>query len=171
MSDFLRPEARAALTRWREVLVGAAVLAFGLWLGLTRYGFVSWLGFGIVLVGAALVYTGLQHLRFRSAGDGPGYVEITERRITYFGPLSGGMADLDLLATLEFDPTGKPGHWRLTAENGAALAIPVNAAGAETLYDLFAALPGIRTEAMLTALHDPPADPITLWQAGARRLR
>ncbi len=169
MSDFLRPEARAALLRWRDVLAGTGVILFGLWLALTRYGFVAFLGWVCLLLGAALIYTGVQHLRFRTRGEGPGMVEITERRVTYYGPLTGGMADLDLLARLELVP-GKPAHWQLTAETGGRLAIPVNAAGADGLFDLFAALPGIRTEAMLSALQETPNAPVLVWEAPQKRL-
>ena len=37
--SFIRPEARAALWRWREVLAGAGVGALGIWMGLTGLGF------------------------------------------------------------------------------------------------------------------------------------
>lgn len=170
MSDFLRPEARATLMRWREVIAGGVVAAAGIWLVATRFGFLSWVGWGSIALGLAMAYAGWQHARFRTGDGGPGVVEITERRITYLGPLTGGMADLDLLAELEFDPTGHPGHWRLTATSGAVLAIPVNAAGAEALHDVFAALPGIRTENMLRALASPPPSPVTLWSATPPRL-
>ncbi len=180
MADLIRPELAAALGRWREVLSGGAVAGAGLWLGLAFGGFLSWIGWLMVPLGAALAYTGVQHLRFRSGGGGPGVVEVTERRVIYYGPLTGGMADMDLLARLDLDPTAHPAHWLLTAETGAVLSIPVNAAGSEALFDLFAALPGIRTEAMLTALQDGTrgagpgrrraAGPITLWEAGPARL-
>ena len=166
MSDFLRPEARAALWRWREVLIGGAVALVGLALALGTYGPASWLGWAVTALGGGLIFTGLQHIRFRSEGQGPGMVEINERRVTYYGPLTGGVADLDLLDRLDLVP-GIPAHWQLTAESGATLAIPVNAAGAEELFDVFAALPGIRTEAMLAALRSRPKAPVTVWSARA----
>lgn len=166
MSDFLRPEAKATLSRWRETLIGAAVLGLGLWLALTRFGFLSWLGWIVAALGLALIYTGVQHLRFRSLGQGPGVVEITERRVAYYGPVVGGVADMDLLARLELIP----GHWRLTSLTGESLQIPVNATGAEALYDLFASLPGLRTEAMLQTLGAKPDAPVTVWESPARRL-
>lgn len=165
MSEFLRPEARAALARWGEALTGGGVLAFGLWLALGWFGVLAWLGWVVAALGAALIYTGIQHARFRSLGQGPGVVEVTERRVTYYGPQTGGMADMDLLSRLVLCP-GDPAEWLLVAEGGAALTIPVNAAGAEALFDVFAVLPGVRTEAMLASLRAQPTEPVTVWEAG-----
>lgn len=170
MAEFLRPELRATLFKWREALAGVALLGVGLWLALARFGLITWLGWAIAVFGAVLIYTGVQHQRFRSAGLGPGIVRIVERRVAYMGPLTGGMVDMDLLARLELDPTGSPAHWTLTAETGTTLSIPVNAAGADRLFDLFAALPGIRTEAMLSALQSAPDTVVLIWEAGPKRI-
>ncbi|SLN21422.1 hypothetical protein [Roseisalinus antarcticus] len=171
MSDFLRPEARAALYRWREVLIAGGLAVLGLWWGLTALGILQWLGWGLVLCAAALAYAGLQRLRFAQGGGGAGVVTIDERRIVYFGPLSGGVADLDLLSRLELEPKAAPAPaWVLTLETGEALEIPIDAEGADGLFDLFAALPGIRTEQVLSVLSHRPDARVTLWQAPARRL-
>lgn len=166
MSDFLRPEARAALLRWREALAGAALLGLGLWIALASHGLLSWLGWAGAGLGAALVYTGVQHGRFRAEGQGPGVVSVTERRVTYYGPLTGGTAELDRVRRLDLVP-GRPVHWLLSDEAGTDLAIPVNAAGAEGLLDAFAALPGLRTGALLRALETEPPGPVTVWRRAA----
>lgn len=163
MAEFLRPEARAALFRWREALIGLMVAGIGLWLALAGFGVTQWLGWAVVVVGAALTITGIQIGRFRGSGDGPGVVTVDERRVAYFGPISGGMADLDLLARLELLPEGPT--WRLVSENGAVLDIPTDARGAEQLLDLFAALPGMRIERLLHRLRAPGPQPTVLWQA------
>jgi hypothetical protein len=165
LADFLRPAARAALWRWREVLSGLAVAGLGLWWAITAYAIMRWLGFALVAGGLALVWTGWQRLRFARGGGGAGVVQIDERRLAYFGPLTGGVIDLDDLSRLVLDPTGHPTHWLLTAKGGNSLSIPVNAEGADQLFDLFAALPGIRTERMLDLLARAPTTRVTVWAA------
>jgi hypothetical protein len=97
-------------------------------------------------------------------------LQIDERRLMYFGPLTGGMIDLDDLVRLDLDPTGRPAHWMLFASGGPPLAIPVNAEGADALFDVFAALPGIRTALMLETLSGAPGQPVTVWSRDRPRL-
>ncbi len=61
--SFIRPEARAALHRWREALTGAAVMALGLYWALSVGGFLGWVGWLLVPAGAALAVIGLQRAR------------------------------------------------------------------------------------------------------------
>jgi hypothetical protein len=158
------------ILRWREVLAGIVVMLFGLWWWWNTYAFVSWMAVVVMLTGAALVWTGAERLRFRQGGGGAGMVEIDERRLSYFGPLTGGVIDMDDLIRLSLDPTGRPAHWILTAAGGQSLSIPVNAEGADNLFDVFAALPGIRTEQMLDVLARLPAEPVMIWQRSNLRL-
>jgi hypothetical protein len=168
--SFLRPEAQAALWRWREVMAGLALLGFGLWWALAMHAPVRWLFIPLLAIGAGVVWTGLQRLRFRRGGGGAGVVQIVERRLAYWGPLTGGMMDMDDLARLSLDPSGRPVHWVLTPHHGATLQIPVDAEGADQLFDLFAALPGLPAERMLDLLAHPPDRPVTLWEAARFRL-
>ncbi len=160
-----RPELRAALWRGREALAGAAVLILALWLGLSAFGVTRWVAVPLGLLGLGLVWTGIQRWRFVRGTGGPGIVEVDERRITYWGPLSGGTLDLDDLLRLDLDPGGRPAHWVLTPRTGQALAIPVSAQGAEALLDLFTALPGLRTEALLSALSLTEGPVVAVWQS------
>lgn len=167
MSDFLRPEARATLWRWREVIVAAAFVALGLRWALASYGVLSWLGWVVAAISAALGMVALQRLRFGQGGGGPGIVQIDERQLSYFGPLTGGVIDLDDLARLELVGDARPAHWRLTPVLGEALDIPVTAEGADGLFDVFATLPGLRTERMLETLSRRPDATVVIWQAEA----
>ena len=168
MDNLLRPAVRAALWQWREVGFAALVVVLGLWWGANSFGFVSWLGFGFAGFGAALILVAVQRLRFGMASGGAGLLEVDERRLSYFGPLSGGMIDLDDLVRVDLDPTGKPAHWVLTDLAGQVIYIPVDASGAEKLFDVFAALPGIRTERMLDLLRNSPDRRVLIWQSAAR---
>ena len=159
----MRPELRAALWRGREALAGGGLILLALWLGLSSFGITRWLAMALGLVGAGLVWTGVQRLRFARDEGGPGVVEIVERRVAYWGPLTGGTVDLDDLLRLDLDPGAKPAHWVLMPRTGEPLAVPVTAAGAEALLDLFTALPGLRTEALLAALSREGGPRVTLW--------
>lgn len=164
-NDFLRPEVRALLWRWRDLLGALAVVALGLWWGLRGSGIVQWLGYLLIAGGGIWAIAGVQRGRFHQDGHGPGVVQITERRLSYFGPLDGGVMDVGDVIRLEFDPDGYPApHWVLHAGAGQRLAIPVNAAGADDLFDVFGALPGMRTRAVLDVLADPPDAAVVVWE-------
>jgi hypothetical protein len=92
-------------------------------------------------------------------------VQIRERRLAYFGPLDGGVMDAEDLLRLELDPSSHPApSWVLTGQGGQRLAIPVNAANAEALFDVFAALPDIQTSLMLDVLSRTPDARVIIWQ-------
>jgi len=92
-------------------------------------------------------------------------VQIRERRFAYFGPLDGGVMDVDDLSKLEIDPSSHPApSWVLTGVGGQRLAIPINATGAEELFDVFAALPNIQTNVVLDVLSRTPDARVTVWQ-------
>ncbi|MBU2963260.1 hypothetical protein KO516_21015 [Citreicella sp. C3M06] len=167
----IRPEARAAFARWSEALWGCGVLALGLyWAFFTGGGLLHWLGYAVALAGGLLLLAGIQRGRFRTGSGGPGIVRVIEGRITYMGPLTGGVADLDALTRLELDPSGKPAHWMLHQAGQPTLAIPVNATGGEVLFDAFSALPGLQTERMLSVLNGTSREVVTLWQEPTSRI-
>ena len=71
----IRPGARAALSQWREALIGLAVLALGVYWGFfTGGGLLHWIGYGVIAVGLLLVIAGIQRGRFRIGAGGPGAV-------------------------------------------------------------------------------------------------
>ncbi|WP_297774077.1 hypothetical protein [uncultured Roseovarius sp.] len=164
--SFVRPEARAALWRWREVLIGAGLAMLGLWWVIRAVGLLHWLGYGVLGLAAAVVVIGLQRTRFRAGAGGPGVVRIDEGQVAYFGPLTGGVVAIRDLDALTLDPTGSPPHWVLSTTDTTDLHIPLNAEGAEALFDAFATLPGLRTEHMLAQMRRLPDHPTVIWQSG-----
>lgn len=160
----IRPEARATLHRFREALTGATALALGLWWLLGSHGLLPYIGAAIALAGAALLLAGLQRARFRGGTGGPGVVQVDEGQIAYFGPLTGGVVALSEISSLSLDPTAKPPHWVLSQPGQPDLFIPLNAEGADTLFDVFASLPGIRTERMLAQMRAKATAPVLVWQ-------
>ena len=147
----IRPEIVTALHRWRDVLSGAALAGLGVYWVLGSGGAVAIFGWVLVIAGSGLVVTGAVRAQFVTTGNGPGMVSVVEGKITYFGPLTGGSADLSEISGLGYDPTGRPAHWILDQPGQPSLAIPVTADGAETLFDLFSSLPGVNSTMLLQA--------------------
>ncbi len=159
----IRPELRAALTRWREVLVGAAVAAAGLgWMQATDSGFFQALAGGVALVGAALSWIGYRRLRFAGGAEGPGIVQVVEGQISYFGPFQGGFIALRDLDEVHLIDHGRA--WMLVPRDDLPVTIPVGATGAAALFDAFASLPGMDMQALIRARDatDPPSAQL-LW--------
>ncbi|WP_171171278.1 hypothetical protein [Ruegeria sp. HKCCA0370] len=162
--SFIRPEAKLALWRWREVLVAGFVLILGLsWIN-GPGGLLGWIGWLLVAVAITLAVIGVQRARFRTGTGGQGVVTVDEGQITYFGPLDGGIIATREIERLALDPTSTPAHWVLEQPGQAVLHIPVNAEGAEALFDVFSALPGLKTEHMLAELNGGSAHPVVIWE-------
>lgn len=161
--NFIRPELRTHLWTWREVLAGVGMCAVGVWLWFAAGGLLGWVGGAIALAGVAQGIVGVQKVRFRSNGQGPGVVQVIEGQIMYFGPLGGGAVSVSDLDSLVLNPSGKPAHWVLEQTGVPILHIPVNAKGSEALFDAFATLPGIRTERMLSELQAGSAHSVVIW--------
>ena len=167
--SFIRPEIRDLLTRWREVIIGELICLLGLYWAIFAGGLLTYLGYLLIVVGLAMALLGVQRVRFRSGSGGPGLVQVDEGQISYFGPLDGGSVALADLERLALDASGKPAHWVLDQPGQPPLHVPVNAAGAEALFDAFATLPGIRTERMLAEMRRTKAQAVVIWERTALR--
>lgn len=167
--SFLRPQAKAAIWRWREVLVGLAAMVFGLWLVAGPGLLLAIPGYAAIIAGGGLIWLGYQRGRFRSPDGGTGAVQVDEGQITYFGPLTGGSVALRDMDRLSLERQMFPAHWRLDQSGQPPLFIPVNAEGSEALFDAFAVLPGIRTERMLFELRKTRHDPVLIWERPPER--
>jgi hypothetical protein len=161
---FFRPEAKAALWRWRELLVATGMAVLGLWWIMGPGRLLALPGWALVIGAVALTFVGVQRGRFRGAGDGVGAVQVDEGQIAYFGPLTGGVVALTAMERLSLDATLQPPHWRLDAPEQAPVLIPVNAAGSDALFDAFATLPGLRTERMLAELTTRKSHAVVIWE-------
>ena len=155
----IRPEAIAALTRWREVALASAVAALGLWTATRGGPILAVVGVALAALGAGLALTALRRLRFAQQIGAPGLVEVIEGEVRYFGPSFGGTASLADLTEIRLLMMRGRRMWRLKQSDGQALLIPVDAAGAEALYDGFSALPGMDMAAVLAALSSAGAGP------------
>lgn len=169
--SFIRPEVRQTLLRWREFLMGLAAAAIGLWWTTTGGGALVIVGPVFLVGGILLAAAGLQRGRFRLGSGGAGIVQLDERRLTYFGPHTGGTVALENITRIERHPSRDgAGLWVVGHPEGPALEIPANAEGADALFDVFAALPGLRTEEMLARIRQPATRAQVIWQKGTKRL-
>ena len=157
--DVIRPEVFALIRRTHEIIWAAAIMAFGLWL--------TWLG-GYLLVpagclvmalGAFLAVMAWRRMRFAQDIHAPGVVEIDEGQIGYLGPTIGGYVSLPELAEVRLITLRGRRLWRLKQTDGQTILIPVDALGADRLFDAFASLPGMDTGALVTALQRPHSTP------------
>ncbi|MFA5538599.1 MAG: hypothetical protein WCZ72_11575 [Gemmobacter sp.] len=161
--NMIRPEVAALLIRGREVIAAGTVAALGFW-ALWRG---SWplaaLGGVALAAGLFLAILALRRLRFRAGPGGPGVIEIDEGQVGWFGPGIGGFVSLAELAEIGLVTIAGLRCWRLRQSDGRLLLIPVEAEGAERLFDAFAVLPGLTGARLLAAL-DSPGDTPVVWR-------
>lgn len=164
MADLIRPELRAQLRRFADLSVALVVAGLGLWVALSSFGYLAWVGWALTATGSAMGWAALQRLRFQTAGlgGGPGMIQVVEGEIRHFGPLTGGFIALEEIDALHLSPDGR--LWLIDTMDGQRHALARDASGAEALFDAFATLPGLSLDAVLQALGQAPfASPRRLW--------
>lgn len=164
MSGFIRPEVAASLLKWREVLIAIAVVLLGLYFTRLPGPVVQGVGIVLIIMGFGYVVVGVRRLRFRGSGAAPGAVRVTEGQITYLGPLEGGAVALSLITELRLLGPDGSRVWQIRSETEEVLEIPHDAAGAEAMFDVFAALPGMSPEHLLRALRGAQTGEVVVWQ-------
>lgn len=147
----IRDEVTAAARRWREVIAAGVVALVGLWLMLLGGYLLFPLGLLVVAISAVWAVQAARRLRFVQAVDAPGMVEVDEGQVGYLGPTFGGYVALPDLVEVRVIVIHGKRLWRLKQSDGQALLIPVAASGGERLFDAFAALPGMDTQALAAA--------------------
>ncbi|MCU0903530.1 MAG: hypothetical protein MUE83_06600 [Tabrizicola sp.] len=156
--SFIRPELIATASRWREVIAATALAALGSWTAWQGGYLLTPIGLALLALGLAWALASLRRLRFQQDGEAPGIVRVTEAQIAYFGPRVGGFVGLPDLVELRLLTLRGRRIWKLKQSDGQLLHIPVEADGAEALFDAFATLPGIDMAALVAALGtDAPA--------------
>jgi hypothetical protein len=153
----IRPELQAKFWAAREVIIAGLVALLGLWFAL-RGGIIPLLlGGTLALVAGWFALLAIRRLRFGQDIAAPGIVEVDEAQISYFGPDGGGFVSVRELSELRLSHAAGRRFWRLKQADGQALLIPVDAQGTASLFDTFAALPGMDSQALIAALdgHGP----------------
>jgi hypothetical protein len=150
--SLIRPEVTALVWRLREVIAGGVIFGAGLWL-IAKGGYLfTPLGAGIGALGVAWALLAYRRLRFAQDVDSPGVVEVDEAQVGYLGPQGGGFVSIADLEEIRLLTLRGRRVWRLKQLDGQALLIPVDAQGAERLFDAFAALPAMNTGELVAAL-------------------
>ena len=169
--SWIRPEARAALMRWREVIAGAALIWIGVSWAWGGVGFAPYLGTLIAALGAMFLYLGWRKVQLPAGGEGPGVVEVTERQISYLSAQGGGIIAVDGLVRVEVE-TSRSGtlRWHFLEDTGLRVAIPGDAKGAEALLDALVSLPGLNYDQAAAAVQADGADRFLIWQKDRRAL-
>lgn len=167
--SFLRPEVREGLLRWREALIGAALVLAGLHLAVFGLGVQRWLGAGMAAVGVMLVWEGFRRARFPAPGGGAGMVDVDERQITYFGPLGGGSISINELVrvnirTSDLGPMAPDLYWDFFDAEGHSLTIPGDEEGVDLIFDALSALEGVDYETVTRAAGTTEDKLFTVWQ-------
>lgn len=160
----IRDEARATLKRHREVIAAVAAGAAGVWL--ISLGGLLLIPVGGMVLGLAVLWaiSALRRLRFAQEVAAPGMVEVDEGQVGYLGPGLGGYVALPDLVELRLIRLHGKRVWRLKQSDGQALLIPVEAAGAERLFDAFSALPGMDSQALVAALNAGLTEDRVIWR-------
>lgn len=155
----IRPDAMALLSRWREVILAGITAALGLWVATRGGPILAAVGLAVAALGGGWALSGWRRLRFAQETAAPGVVEVIEGEVRFFGPATGGAVSLADLTELRLITLRGRRLWRLKQHDGQALLIPIDAAGAEALYDGFTTLPGLDMAAVLAALSPAPTGP------------
>lgn len=153
----IRVEVTDAIWRWREVIAAGCFGAFGLWLIWLGGFLLGPLGALVLVLAAFWGVTAWRRMRFAQEVAAPGMVEVDEGQVGYLGPSFGGYVALPDLAEIRLVTMYGRRLWRLKQADGQTLLIPVDAAGADRLFDAFGSLPGMDMAALLAALEAPQA--------------
>jgi hypothetical protein len=184
--SFIRPQAAATLARWREPGLALGAVGMGLWIVQLGGVFFAGLGAGIAAISAAIALLALRRMRFQHPANAPGIVQVIEGQLSYLGPTAGGFMALDDLKNLSLiwappqvseraepdlpqigpEQFGKKTRmWRLCAQDGTVLLVPVAARGADKLFDAFASLPGLSSQRLAAAMAQrEPGPALLLWR-------
>jgi len=165
--SFIRPEVTTLLMRWREVLVLGGLAVLGAWIALKPGFFLPVGGWALLAFSIVLLPVSIRRARFQPGHDGIGIVRLREGRVVYMGPETGGTVSLDELDTLSLVVTRGGRYWRLR-QGPEEVTIPVDAVGADALFDAFTRLPGLNSARLLDALESLTPGEITLWSSQAR---
>lgn len=157
-----------------ELILWGVLLFACLWLIVQYWGIAHW-----ILLAAFFAFTAIPLIGFWNAwqkqrllgkGGGQGIVRVDERRVEYFGPLNGGIVDLDRLQKLEISGQGPTKRWILHHVDGPPLTIFRHVEGADALLDVFSGFAGLSLSQIGRALEDRSGKSQILWEKPKGRL-
>lgn len=167
--SFIRPPVQEHFAKWREAYFVAGILITGCWMFLrgsaTLNLVLQALGLIISLAGIVLLRTAIQRIRFRRSQKAPGMVDVTEREISYFGPMHGKTVSLESLSKIELrESEAYAAIWVLHHTEGDPMIVPTTAKGSERLFDAFTSLSGVKMDALVAAVNQVPVHSQVIWE-------
>ena len=171
--NFIRPEVREALWRWREVIVCSLLVLYGvrmIGIGLERESVTqTFVGGAIAALFAVLLFWAVLRAKMFKPVKAVGVVEVKEREVGYLTPEGGAFVSLDDLVKLEIvtndrGPMEDDVFWILTHRGGDPVAIPASAKGSDLLFDAFAALPKVDFEQAVRAMGSTENARFLIWE-------
>lgn len=175
----MRERALRVLRDWAEPLAYGAVALTILWLldnMALLGGPAGWLVLGVAAFVLWRLFRGayVEGMLKRARAEGPGVVDIVERRIAYFGPEQGGGVSIDALTRVEIHttsdgPLAEDVFWVFHVEGqpGPVLTIPAGAVGAERLLGALSALPGFDHDGVVRAMGSTADAVFIIWRRRA----
>lgn len=165
MTEFIRPKLRRILWHWREVIVTFAITALFGWWALASFGVMFWIWLTAMAIAAGFSLAAIQRARFAQDGAGVGVVEVDEGVVSYLTAHMGAQVEIAALSAVMLVPQGKKkATWLLDAPGQMPVQIPLDAHGADQLFDVFVGLDGIETEKMLRQIKQMPDKPVVVWK-------
>ncbi len=171
--SFFRPEAVAWLRRWGVpavlALVGCLLVLRGLQSGLTTISGLVQVTLGVFACLALFGEVERALMRWRGQSGGPGVIVAEEGRISYLGPETGGVVEIDNLVSVEILTTAKGPleedlYWVLADGDGQQLIIPGGAEGSGALLNALAALSNFDHMAVMRAMGSTEEAYFSIWQ-------
>ncbi len=169
--SFIRPSILMHFTKWREAYFVTGVLLIGVWLFMRGFATLNLvlqaLGLIVSLAGIVLLRTAIQRIRFKRTQKAPGMVDVTEREISYFGPMHGKSIALESLRKIELRESEVYGAiWVLHHLDGDPMIVPVSAKGSDRLFDAFTSLSGVKMDILVAAVNQVPVHSQVIWEQG-----
>lgn len=122
------------------------------------------IGFIILIIAAILLRIIIQRVRFYRSLKAPGMVDVTERQISYLGPMYGKTISLDNLNKIELrESEAYSAIWVLHNNEGDPMLVPISAKGSERLFDVFSGLPNVKMEHFVEVLNHTPIRSQIVW--------
>ena len=154
--SFVRKELSDVIVKWREPLI-MFVLSLVPVFYLLRTQPAVWFQIVIGLLALGLLMFAIAAARrvlLQDRGLGQGYLEVSERKISFTSSDSRGVVDVDALAAIDLSTDLRDGHqnehyWILTSAASQRLIVPGNAHGIEELISVLTSLPNIDLNAAI----------------------
>ncbi|KAB7613970.1 hypothetical protein F9L33_11485 [Amylibacter sp. SFDW26] len=167
--NFIRPNVRAHFAKWSEAYLVALIIIMGIRV-LIR-GFViqsiiyEAIGGVTIILGLVLLRGTIQRIQFKRSQKAPGMVDVTEREISYFGPMHGKTVSLESLFKIELrESEAYASVWVLHNSEGDPMIVPTSAKGSDRLFDAFTSLSGVKMDVLVKAVNTVPVHSHVIWE-------